>query len=421
MRSDTTAIVLAAGSGQRMGTRTEKQFLKLFGKPLYEYAFNTIRDSGLFEAVILVTPDHYGGATRLESCYNAVRTVHTEYTVIHDAARPFVDAAILKDIISELDAGYAAVGVVQDLVDTPIQHRGGLMTGTIPRGGLVSSQTPQGFQTVSLGCALQSVLSQGRDNTELLELIRSRGGRVKLLEGSPWYFKVTHKPDFYAAKGWLLEREQRVAVVTGASSGIGAEVVRCLKDASYRVVNLSRRSGANVGNAGSVKKALDMVITQYGRLDCLVNCAGVAYGFPLTDVDRVQAMEMICTNLMGTVNCLEQGLRRISRGGVIINVGSSGVDNGRAGQGVYGATKAAVVHLSKVAAQEARSRDVSVFTVCPRRTDTPLRRALVGHPEEGLLDPADVGEFIANLCIEKPHYLSGQTFFFPALKESNAS
>jgi len=395
-----------------MGTKTPKQFLELGGKEVWRYAYDVCVESGLFDEVIVATPEHLGGKTRLDTVRNALAQVKTEYVVIHDAVRPFIDQRILADLLAALAQDWAAAGAALPLTDTIVgAAEGGRMASVLKRGNFRQSQTPQAFVTE----ILERGLKCGYETTELLELVHMQGHDVALVPGSPWYFKLTHKPDYYAAEGWLLEQEHRVAVVTGASRGIGAEVARYLEDASYTVVNHSRSTGIDVRDYHVVRRAFGEVLDKYGKIDCLVNCAGVGRAFPLNEVDYDATHDMVMTNVMGALYCTEFALRHLPPGGVIVTVGSSGIDTGRANQGVYGATKAAAVHLAQVAAIEGQERGISVFVVCPRRTDTQLRRDMVGDTEAGCLDPRDVGAFIGNLCVENPRYLSGQTFFFPAM------
>jgi len=408
-----TAILLAAGNGTRMGTKTPKQFLELDGKEVWRYAYDVCVESGLFDEVIVATPEHLGGETRLDTVRNALAQVKTEFVVIHDAARPFIDRRVLVDLLDALAQGWSAAGAALYLTDTIVGHgEYGRMTSVLVRGNYRQSQTPQAFVTELLECGLAC----NHETTELLELVHMQGHDVKLIPGSPWYFKLTHKPDYYAAEGWLLEQEHRVAVITGASRGIGAEVARYLEDASYTVVNHSRSTGVDVKDYDTVRRAFEETLDKYGKIDCLVNCAGVGRAFPLHEIDHSATCDMVATNIMGTLYCTQFALRHLSPGGVIVTVGSSGIDTGRANQGVYGATKAAAVHLAQVAAIEGQERGISVFVVCPRRTDTQLRRDLMGDVGGDCLDPHDVGTFIGNLCVENPRYLSGQTFFFPAMR-----
>jgi 3-oxoacyl-[acyl-carrier protein] reductase len=102
----------------------------------------------------------------------------------------------------------------------------------------------------------------------------------------------------------------------------------------------------------------------------------------------------------------------MKKGAVIVNVASSGIDGGRVGEGAYGSSKISLELLSKVAALENKDRGISVFTVCPTRTDTPLRKRL--HPDEDsskLPSPEEPAKIISFCCTNDLSLLTGQTFW----------
>jgi 2-C-methyl-D-erythritol 4-phosphate cytidylyltransferase len=422
-----SVIILAAGSGSRMGTEIPKQFLEIRGRQVIDYTISNCEQGS--DDIVIVTskeflkqlknkyPKHkviIGGGTRFDSVINGVKAATEDIVIVHDAVRPFID----KEIINKLTATaneYPGVGTIIPLVDTILKvDNKNFLKETPNRYDFVDSQTPQAFQKDFL---LKALENKDLHNTELLELIRQAGGKVKLIDGSQWYFKITHKPDIYTAEGFLDEVEGRVAIVTGGTSGIGECVVRRLRDAGLKVYALSIHSNKadiklDVKDSEQVKNAFKKVYDKEGRIDVLVNNAGIAQNATIEDTTNKMWEEIFGTNLFGAFYCLREALKYMKKGGVIVNVASSGIDGGRVGEGAYSSSKISLEMLSKVAALENKDRGISVFTVCPTRTDTPLRSKL--HPEEDsskLPSPEEPAKIISFCCTNDLSLLTGQTFW----------
>ena len=420
-------IILAAGSGERMGTNIPKQFLEIRGRTVLDYTVSNCAE--VAKDIVIVTSGNYleelkerysdytvilGGETRFDSVLNGLNASKNEIVIVHDAVRPFVDKRVLEEL-AENAKKYPGVGAVVPLVDTILKSdEDGFLKETPNRYDFVDSQTPQAFQKEFL---IKALKKKEAHNTELLELVRLAGGKVKLIEGSSWYFKITHKPDIYAAEGFLEEAEGKVAVVTGGTSGIGLKVVERLRDAGQKVYALGFKSDKadiklDVRNSKEVEKVFKEIYEKEGRIDVLVNSAGVAENAKLIDTTDEMWQKILETNLFGAFYCLREALRYMKSGGVIVNVASSGISGGRAGEGAYGSSKISLDHLSKVAALENKEKGISVFTVCPTRTNTPLRERL--HPEEdqSKLPSADEpAKVIALCCTNDLSLLTGQTFW----------
>jgi len=420
-------IILAAGDGARMGTNKPKQFLEIRGRTVLDYTISNCEE--VSKDIVIVTRKDFikelkatysnhtvvvGGKTRFDSVMNGLKSSKNNIVIVHDAVRPFVDSRILTELARNAEK-YPGVGTVVPLVDTILKiDKDSFLKETPNRYDFVDSQTPQAFQKDFLIKALQG---KNLHNTELLELVRLVGGKVKLIEGSPFYFKITHKPDIYAAEGFLDEVEGRVAIVTGGTSGIGKCVVERLRDAGQKVYALSLKSDKadiklDVRNSKEVERVFKKIYEKEGRIDVLVNSAGIAKNAVLKDTTDEVWNEILSTNLFGAFYCLREALKYMKSGGVIVNVASSGIDGGRVGEGAYGSSKISLEHLSKVAAMENRDKGISVFTVCPTRTNTPLRMKL--HPKEDvskLPPPDEPAKVIAFCCINDLSLLTGQTFW----------
>ncbi|PCK86929.1 3-oxoacyl-ACP reductase [Rhizobium sophoriradicis] len=179
--------------------------------------------------------------------------------------------------------------------------------------------------------------------------------------------------------------EARVALVTGGGTGVGRAISRGLGAAGYTVVISGRRAdvldkaaaelggetgaeflavSADVGDAASVRALFDAISEKYGRLDLLVNNAGVTVpGLPLEEVSFEQWSTIVAANLTGAFLCTQQAFRLMKgqnpRGGRIINNGSVSATTPRPNSAPYTATKHAITGLTKSTALDGREFDIA--------------------------------------------------------------
>lgn len=225
--------------------------------------------------------------------------------------------------------------------------------------------------------------------------------------------------------------KQRVALITGAGRGIGRATAEALARLGYAVVVAEvrpglgraavaalRRGGAtavfvrtDVADAGGVDRAVRTTLCRFGRLDCLVNNAGVLTVGPLTRLARPDLDRMLDVNLRGVLLMTRAALPALGRAGagVIINVASQ---LGKAGLGdyvTYCATKFGVVGLTEALADELSGAGIRVYAVCPGLVDTPLARkaGVTARDRAGLIRPATVARVIADLATGKRTPRSG--------------
>ena len=181
-----------------------------------------------------------------------------------------------------------------------------------------------------------------------------------------------------------MNEQRRVAVVTGAGSGIGKAVALALVEAGYRVAAAGRRSDAldstvraagsrsgdvvavvtDVGNPASVAALFDTVAQKFGRLDLLFNNAGTgAPAVPLEDLPLETLQTVINTNLLGAFLCTQHAIRimksQTPRGGRIINNGSISAHAPRPNSAPYTATKHAITGLTKSTSLDGRKYDIA--------------------------------------------------------------
>ena len=227
----------------------------------------------------------------------------------------------------------------------------------------------------------------------------------------------------------------KVAIVTGAGSGIGRAVALAFLNAGYRVVLAGRRpaplaeviaAGAaperslavptDVSDADSVKALFDATLHAFGRVDVLFNNAGVsAPGIALEDLTLAQWQQVVDVNLTGTFLCIQQAFRvmkaQTPRGGRIINNGSISATTPRPHSNAYTATKHGVTGLTKAASLDGRKHDIAVGQIDIGNAGTEMAQRMASgivqaHGEvaiEPLMDVAIVGQsvlYMANLPLE---------------------
>lgn len=187
----------------------------------------------------------------------------------------------------------------------------------------------------------------------------------------------------------------RVAVVFGGSYGIGAETARMLREAKAAVYSFSRsQNGVDVGRRADVAAALKQVADIEGRIDFVVNTAGLLNREPLASMDYAAIEEAVRTNYMGTVNVALESRPYLKQGrGKLVFFTSSSYTRGRAFYSIYSSTKAAIVNFVQAIAQEWDADGISVNCINPERTKTPMRLKNFGtEPDDTLLKPEEVAE-----------------------------
>ncbi len=219
---NTWAILVAAGSGERLGADRPKAFAALRGRPLMAESLERLDASGWIDAIVVVAPPGWeepaillaeelvaskvasvatGGATRAESVRAGLEETGAEALAIlvHDAARPLVTDAVIERVLVPLGEGFDGVVPGLGLADTVKRVRGNEVVETLDRAELVSVQTPQAFRADMLRKAFAGDLAGATDCASLVE---RAGGKVRVVEGDAALVKVTTRQD--------LERVERL-------------------------------------------------------------------------------------------------------------------------------------------------------------------------------------------------------------------
>ena len=180
-----------------------------------------------------------------------------------------------------------------------------------------------------------------------------------------------------------MEQEHRVAVVVGGASGIGAAVARALEADGCTVVvaDLATEPAVDVTDEPAVAALFERVLAEHGRVDVVVNSAGVSTLGLLTELDAAEFRRVVDVNLTGAFLVLKHAGRAVSDGGALVSLTSLNARQPGTGMGAYCAAKAGLAMLTEVAALELAPRRVRVNAVSPGLVLTPLTAPAMDIPD----------------------------------------
>lgn len=429
------AVILSGGSGSRFGGALPKQFTKLAGKAIIEYTIDVFEKSENIDEILVVSQVHHiertweiikknnwrkvtkvitGGKERFDSTYSALQALENydpnSKVLFHDAVRPLISQNIISNCLKAL-ANFEAVDVVIPSADTLVEvYDDGCIANIPNRAMMRRGQTPQGFSLETIKTAYQKAINANRYVfTCDCGVVRSMlpHVRVATVEGSERNLKVTQPVDLFIAEKLLqagsksdyLEGDSlaqlsgKNIIIFGGSSGIGLEMknLAILNGANVEVASRST-NGIDIRDLDSVRSYLAEANIRLGRIDHVVNTAGLLIKKPIDTLTFEEISNLININYTGAVNvAIAAKSYLVSSAGMLLNFTSSSYTRGRAYYALYSSTNAAIVNFTQALAEEWEQDGIRVNCINPERTATPMRTANFGVEPSGLLlDAKDV-------------------------------
>ncbi|WP_347754358.1 2-C-methyl-D-erythritol 4-phosphate cytidylyltransferase [Agrococcus sp. ProA11] len=310
---DTALIVVAAGSGTRLGRGVPKAFAEVAGATILEHALRGL--AGLDAAVVLVVPEGWeadaaaiaeragmgvsagasaaatvvaGGATRADSVAAGLAAAgDARWVLVHDAARALMPLTQVERVMAALHAGARAVVPVLPVVDTVREASDGELGGIVDRSRLRAMQTPQGFDTALLRRAYAAAGVARATSTDDAQLVQALGETVVPVEGSELAFKITTQADAQRAELLLAADEGPVTETTMSEptieirTGVGVDVHGFGGDGPLRLAGLAWEGQGLAGHS-------DGDVVCHAIVDALLSAAGLGDIGGLVGVDDPQ-------------------------------------------------------------------------------------------------------------------------------------
>lgn len=229
MTQPAVALVVAAGSGSRLGAEVPKAFVEIEGRTLIEHSCRALAAGGCNGVVVVAPASHLGdaaaivnglgfpgvvvpgGARRQDSVAAGLDAVTThfpsaEVVLVHDAARPFVPASQVSAVIDAVRGGAVAVVPIIAVTDS-IRKVNGDTSVVVDRSDLVAVQTPQGFRLSELLAAHQAAAEADLEVTDDAAVCEAAGHHIELVPGSREAMKVTDAFDLVVAAALVAQRD----------------------------------------------------------------------------------------------------------------------------------------------------------------------------------------------------------------------
>lgn len=435
------AIILAAGAGVRSGFVSPKQLVKLAGRPVLAHSIRAFENSKYIDEIAVVTSSEIssevealinkcefkkvkkiliGGSERWESSWSAIRAYEKEAEandlnlIFHDAVRPLVDELIIERVVTSLQTELA-VDVVVKTVDTIIEVDSSekYINKILDRNKLRNGQTPQGFRYSLIREAYERAIDSNNlkftDDCGILSQFMP-DVKIALVDGTSYNTKLTYNEDLsiidklFQLKRHLLmpghdedawrqsasTLKGKVVVVFGGTSGIGESICSVLNEFGAKPYAFSRKTNCDVSNVEDVVNVLENIYRNNGRIDFVVNAAGILTKQPLSCMSHKEILSSININYVGAVNVAYASFEYLRKSqGALLLFTSSSYTYGRANYSVYSSSKAAVVNFVQAIAEEWGEFGIRVNCICPERTLTPMRISAFGNEDPDTLLSVD--------------------------------
>ena len=424
------AVILAGGTGTRVGLSIPKQLIKIAGKPIIEHTIAVMQQSPLIDEILILMAPGYldevraivrngsytkvsqileGAGTRNDTTAAALAALGDQECniLLHDAVRPLVSQTILAANVAALQT-HQAVDTAIPSADTVIQvEDGDVMSDVLPRHLLRRGQTPQSFRPSTIRAAYANAardpdFTATDDCTVVLRYLPEVD--IAVVPGHERNMKVTEPIDVYIADKLfqltsadqpdaLTDEEYRARlqgktmVVFGGSYGIGGDIADLAKTYGATVRTFARSStNTHVERREDVAAAAQSVLADTGRVDFVVNTAGVLPRGALAESSDETIHLATEVNYLAPIFIWQEFYPHLaaSKGSLLLFTSSS-YTRGRSGYSLYSSAKAAIVNLTQALADEWTGDGIRVNCVNPERTGTPMRTKAFGTEPVGTL------------------------------------
>ncbi|MGW0855726.1 SDR family oxidoreductase [Streptomyces sp. NPDC002690] len=416
-RRRTIAVVLAGGTGQRVGLTVPKQLLKIAGRSVLEHTLHVFENvDEIDEVVVLMPPDHRaeaerivvgaglakvsrvlaGGSTRNETTDIAIEAIAAGLgdedcdVLIHDAVRPLLSPRVVRDCVAALEL-HSAVDVAIPSSDTVIVTRthgedGEFITEVPERGRLRRGQTPQGFRLSTIRAAYRLAAADPlfRATDDCSVVVRHLPDvPVHVVMGDEHNMKITQPVDvFIADKLFQLASTTapksgsdafyrgalagRTLVVFGAAEGLGADLARLAGGYGAHV-----RAVGHPTDGEDAARELAAARADTGRIDFVVNTAGRLPVGRLAETGTAAIQEALRTHYFTPVAIARAAHPHLAhaKGQLLLLTGTS-YTRGRAGYSLHSSANAAMVNLTQALSEEWAEDGVRVNCLNPERVSS---------------------------------------------------
>lgn len=422
------AVILAGGTGKRLGYDKPKQFIKVAGKLIIEHTIEVFQKHPQIDEIAVVSHKDFlgtieelvigkhfskvkkilnGGEERYDSSLAAVEAYSHEeecHLIFHDAVRPLVSHRIISDTIKALD-DYNAVDVAVPATDTIIKVKDKFIDDIPNRDTLNRGQTPQAFKLSTIKSAYDIALRdpefRATDDCGTVKKYLP-DEPIYIVEGEEVNMKLTYEEDLFlldklfqlrsiefleTKKNLYDNLKDKSIIVFGGSYGIGKDIVAIAKEYGAKVYSFSRsQNDTDVSNIEDVKKAIQTVAQREGKIDYIVNTAGVLDKEALVNMDYDTIQRAIGINYFGNIAIAKESFEYLKKtqGGLLLFTSSS-YTRGRAMYSTYSSLKAATVNFVQALSSEWEPFDIRVNCINPERTLTPMRIRNFGKEDPNTL------------------------------------